>query len=73
MVCHLLEEALLKVWHGSSFAPSFSEALADPRDIFATMLLMFLVLVPFFFAKGLIEILGKDEIKRMLLKARTEA
>ena len=73
MVCHLLEEALLKVWHGSSFAASFSEALADPRDIFATMLLMFLVLVPFFFAKGLIEILGKDEIKRMLLKARTEA
>ena len=72
-VCHLLEEALLKVWHGSSFAASFSEALADPRDIFATMLLMFLVLVPFFFAKGLIEILGKDEIKRMLLKARTEA
>jgi len=37
------------------------------------MLLMFVVLVPFFFAKGLIEILGKDEIKRLLLKARTEA
>ena len=73
MVCHLLEEALLKVWHGKSFVASFSEALADPRDIFGTMLLVFVVLVPFFFAKGLIEILGKDEIKRLLLKARTEA
>lgn len=72
MVCHLLEEALVKVWHGQSFAASFSETVSDPRNIFATMLLMFVVLIPFFFAKGLIEILGKDEIKRLLLKARTE-
>jgi hypothetical protein len=71
MVCHLLEEALVKVWHGQSFAASFSETVADP-SIFATMLLMFVVLIPFFFAKGLIEVLGKDEIKRLLLKARTE-
>ena len=67
-ICHFLEEVLVGVWHGRSFAASFSEALADPRDIFGTMLLMFVVLVPFFFAKGLIEILGKDEIKRLLLK-----
>jgi hypothetical protein len=72
MVCHLLEEALVKVWHGQSFAASFSETVADPSDIFATMLFVFVVLIPFFFAKGLIEILGKDEIKRLLLKARTE-
>ena len=72
MVCHLLEEALVKVWHGQSFAASFSETVADPRDIFATVLLVFVVLIPFFFAKGLIEILGKDEIKRLLLNARTE-
>ena len=72
MVCHLLEEALVKVWHGQSFATSLSETVADPRNIFATMLLMFVVLIPFFFAKGLFEILGKDEIKRLLLKARTE-
>ena len=72
MVCHLLEEALVTAWHGQSFAASFSETVADPRSVFATMLLMFVVLIPFFFAKGLIEILGKDEIKRLLLKARTE-
>jgi hypothetical protein len=71
LVCHLLEEALVKVWHGQSFAASFSETVADPRSIFATMLLMFVVLIPFFFAKGLIEILGKDEIKRLLLRAHT--
>jgi hypothetical protein len=72
MVCHLLEEALVKVWHGQSFAASFSETVANLRDVFATTLLMFVVLIPLFFAKGLIEILGKDEIKRLLLKARTE-
>jgi hypothetical protein len=72
MVCRLLEEALVEVWHGHSFAASFFEAVADPKDMFATMLLMFVVLTPFFFAKGLIEILGKDEIKRLLLKAHTE-
>lgn len=33
MVCHLLEEALVKVWHGQSFAASFSETVADPRNI----------------------------------------
>jgi hypothetical protein len=71
MVCHLVEEASVKAWHGQSFATSFSETVADPRDVFATMLFMFVALIPFFFAKGLIEILGKDEIKRLLLKPRT--
>ena len=72
LVCHLLEEALVKVWHGQPFASSVSETVAEPKSIFATMLLMFVVLIPFFFAKGLIEILGKDEIKRLLLKAHPE-
>jgi hypothetical protein len=71
MVCHLLEEALVQVWHGQPFAAKFSETVAHPMDFFATMLVMFVLLIPFFFAKGLIEILGKDEIKRLLLKART--
>jgi len=72
-ICHMLEEVLVGIWRGNSFAASFSEAVADPRDIFTTTLLVSVVLVPFFFAKGLIEILGKDEIKRLLLKARTKA
>jgi len=42
------------------------------QDIFASILLIFVVLIPFFFAKGLIKILGKDEMKRLLLKAHTE-
>ena len=72
MVFHTLEETLVKVWHGQRFAASLSEALANPRDVFVTMLLLFVELIPFFFAKGLIQILGKDEIKRLLLRARIE-
>ena len=68
MVCHLLEEALVGVWRGHSFAASFSEVVADPRDIFATTLLVFVVLIPLFFAKGLIEVLGKDEIKKTVVE-----
>jgi hypothetical protein len=67
LICHLLEEVLVKVWHGQSFALSFSETVANPREILATMLLVFVMLIPFFFAKGLLEILGKDEIKRLFL------
>jgi hypothetical protein len=69
MVCHLLEETLLKLWHGQSIAESLSETVAHPRDIFATALVMFVVLIPFFFAKGLIEILGEGEIKTLLLRS----
>ena len=54
------------------FAASFSEAVADPRDIFASMLLVFVMLIPFFFAKGLIQILRTDEIRRLLFKAHAE-
>ena len=72
MGCHLLEETLLKVWHGQSIAESFSETVADPRAIFATALVVFVVLIRFFFAKGLIEILGEDEIKRLLLRSRSK-
>jgi len=70
MVCHLLEESLLKLWHGQSTAQSFSETVKDPRDMIATALVVFVVLVPFFFAKGLIELLGKDEVKSLLLRSR---
>jgi hypothetical protein len=72
-VCRLLEDVLVQVWRGDSLAVSFSKGVADPRDTFATMVLMFVVLIPFFFAKGLIKILGKDEIKRLLLKAHAGA
>ena len=70
LVCHFLEEVLLKLWHGQSIAESLSETVKDPRDMIATAMVVFVVLVPFFFAKGLIEILGQDEIKSLLLGRR---
>src|SRR5215475_3351790 len=73
ILCHLLEETLRRLWHGQSFTESISETIAHPRDLFVSGVLVFVVLNPFFFAKGLIEILGKDEIKRLLLRSHSTA
>jgi hypothetical protein len=37
------------------------------HEIFTTGIVMFVVLIPFFFTRGLIEMLGKDEVKKLLL------
>jgi len=39
------------------------------HEIFATGIMMFVVLIPFFSTRGLIEKLGKDEVKKLLLNA----
>src|SRR5215471_11200698 len=39
------------------------------HEIFATWIMMFVVLIPFFFTRGVIEMLGKDEAKRLLVNA----
>ena len=43
-----------------------SDSASSP---FATGIVMFVVLIPFFFTRGLIEMLGKDEVKKLLLDA----
>jgi len=67
MGCHILEEALIRFFHGQPVRQMFSESAGmTPWDIFATALLIFVVLIPFFLVKGLMEILGKNEVKRLL-------
>lgn len=62
MVCHLLEEALLRWWHGQSGGQN----ALDVREILATWLMVFVVLIPFFLVKGLVQILGKSEMKSLM-------
>jgi hypothetical protein len=67
IVCHLLEEALVRLWHGQSLIQSLPENnWTDMLDVFATTILMFVVLIPFFATKGLFQRLGKEEIRRLL-------
>ena len=70
MICHFLEEALLKLWHGQPAAQSFSEIMKDPRDRIAMAVVVFVVLIPFFLSKGLIELLGKHEARNLLFRRR---
>jgi hypothetical protein len=62
------------LWHRHSISQSFAEATGKSlRDILATGVLAFVTLIPFFFVKGLIHIIGKDEMKRLLSRAAMES
>jgi len=74
MVCHVLEETVVGVWHGHSISQSFAEATGEGlRGILANGILAFVTLIPFFFVKGLIQIIGKDEMKRLLSRSAAES
>jgi hypothetical protein len=74
VACHVLEEILVGLWHRHSISQSFAEATGKSlRDILATGVLAFVTLIPFFFVKGLIHIIGKDEMKRLLSRAAMES
>jgi hypothetical protein len=66
MACHILEEWLVRIWHGGSAAglPTLNETL--PLGVVA-----FVALIPFFTAKELVRVVGKDELKSLLLRRRT--
>ena len=68
MVCHIVEEVLVRMWHGKSFVESLPEVGgAALNDIFSLGIIMFVVLIPFFTARELIRVLGKDTLKALLL------
>jgi hypothetical protein len=67
-VCHVAEEFALRWWHSRS-------SVAEPNgetsiQVVATLILIFVVLIPFFLARGLVEILGVAEVRRLLLETR---
>jgi len=73
LVCHVVEEGLLRWWHGEVTGRSFSQVTGiRPAEAAGLALLMFVVLIPFFFTKGLLQILGKDEVKRLLLRTESK-
>jgi hypothetical protein len=69
MGCHLAEKALSRMWRAKSFAagvPVWSvNAVTDGLTL---MLLIFIVLIPFFTAREFRRILGKDLLQAALLR-----
>jgi len=69
VACHELEEYGIRWWHARS--SGIMEANTETiNQVVSLLILMFVVLIPFFLAKGLVEVLGVAEIRKLLLGAR---
>jgi hypothetical protein len=71
VVCHIVEEVLVRMWHGNSIGQSLPEfSGATLREMFSTGIIMFVVLIPFFATKEIIRVIGKDEFTALILSRR---
>ena len=71
MVCHFLEEWLVSAWHGKSIAQSFSEATSGTlNEIFLQVIIMFVVLIPFFATRELSQLLGERTLLSLFIGPR---
>lgn len=71
MVCHIVEEALVRVWHGVSVAQSLSEINGPAlKEIAFLGIIMFVVLIPFFATRELGEVLGEQALVSLFLGPR---
>jgi hypothetical protein len=71
MVCHVLEELLMGVWHGKSVAESLPGANGTPLNELLTLgLIMFVVLVPFFATRELKLVLGEGALVSLFFGPR---
>lgn len=69
MGCHLVEEALSRIWRTKSFAAGFPDvSLKAVMDGLTLTLIIFIVLIPFFTAREFRRILGKDLLEAALLR-----
>jgi len=63
--CHMLEEWLVKIWHGRSAAGS--PTLSDTLSL---GVIVFVALIPFFTAREFVRVVGRDEVRSLLLQRR---
>ena len=69
MGCHLAEQASSRMWRARSFAAGFPPlSVKAAADGLTLMLIIFIVLIPFFTAREFCRILGKDVLKAALLR-----
>lgn len=65
LACHLLEGLLVAAWHVGSLALALREQTL--KETFSLGVVAFVVLIPFFAAKEMIRVVGKTEMKSLLL------
>ena len=71
MMCHVLEEVLVRAWNGTSIGQSLPDlSRATLVETLSIGIIMFVVLIPFFSTKEIIRVLGKGEVKSLLFARR---
>lgn len=74
MVCHIVEEALVRVWHGMSVAQSVSEINGPTlKEVGSLGIIMFVVLIPFFATRELRQVLGEGALVSLFFGPRPKA
>ena len=68
MLCHLVEEWLIRMRHGG-VATEGGTTLAETLSL---SVIVFVALIPFFSAREFVRVVGKDEMKSLLLRRRTK-
>jgi len=69
MVCHLVEEWLIRMRHGG-VAPEGGTTLAETLSL---CVIVFVALIPFFTAREYARVVGKEEMKSLFLRRRTNS
>lgn len=67
VVCHVLEEVLVAAWHGDSVSTIPDAKLVE---ILSLGLMAFVALIPFFAFRELQRVIGKNELKSLLLQRK---
>ena len=72
MVCHTMEQLVVKIWHERSFPKSLADLSGRTlNDMFSLGLIVFVVLIPFFAAREFSRVLGRGQLKSLLLRRGT--
>jgi len=68
LACHLLEESVVKIWHSKTWAAATPDLSAGViGEVFTMTLMAFVTLIPFFAARELARVLGKQKIRELFL------
>ena len=74
MCFHIIEETLIGTWHGKTLSQSIPEIGGGTlQGILMVGIIMFVVLMPFFAFRELEGALGKEQLRFLLFRGKTEA
>jgi len=72
LICfHVIESVAVGLWHGHTIAESLPPFLGwNPRGLLAVSVMCFTLLLPFFAFREIARVIGRNELRALLLKPR---